>query len=218
MASSAARLALEVTVSIPWRVVPSFCGARGEGDMATSKCGHCGESLFELKTIEPAGGVYKVNMVQCSACGAVVGAVYDFNAGVMLPAAGEEDRRHCRAGRPHRCRPARDRGGSEPVMSTRSPSASLAPQVVDGEIGQRPHPVLQRRLVDMEQRRVIGRRLVRILIRRGDAQKEEHAGDDLGEEREILGARRRARDPSPARAPTPSPRLRVPHRVSAGSL
>ena len=52
--------------------------------MATSKCGHCGEGLFELKTIEPAGGVYKVNMVQCSACGAVVGAVYDFNAGVML--------------------------------------------------------------------------------------------------------------------------------------
>ena len=49
-----------------------------------AKCGHWGEGLFELKTIEPAGGVYKVNMVQCSACGAVVGAVYDFNAGVML--------------------------------------------------------------------------------------------------------------------------------------
>ena len=52
--------------------------------MATSKCGHCGEGLFELKTIEPVGGTYKVNMVQCSACGAVAGAVYDFNAGVML--------------------------------------------------------------------------------------------------------------------------------------
>jgi len=38
--------------------------------MATSKCGHCGEGLFELKTIEPVGGTYKVNMVQCSACGA----------------------------------------------------------------------------------------------------------------------------------------------------
>src|SRR5260370_23418110 len=60
-------------------------GARGGGgDMATSKCGHCGEGLFELKTIEPGGGTYKVNMVQCSTCGAVVGAVYDFNAGVML--------------------------------------------------------------------------------------------------------------------------------------
>jgi hypothetical protein len=56
----------------------------GGGDMATSKCGHCGGGLFELKTIEPVGGTYKVNMVQCSACGAVVGAVYDFNAGVML--------------------------------------------------------------------------------------------------------------------------------------
>jgi hypothetical protein len=57
----------------------------GEGaTLATSKCGHCGEGLFELKTLVPAGGTYKVNMVQCSACGAVVGAVYDFNAGVML--------------------------------------------------------------------------------------------------------------------------------------
>ena len=52
--------------------------------MAISKCGHCGEGHFELKTIEPGGGAYKVNMVQCSSCGAVVGAVYDFNAGVML--------------------------------------------------------------------------------------------------------------------------------------
>ncbi|HMJ99648.1 MAG TPA: hypothetical protein VK552_10065 [Reyranella sp.] len=73
----------------PGRRLDSMAGCAivlrlGGGDMATSKCGHCGEGLFELKTIEPVGGSYKVNMVQCSACGAVVGAVYDFNAGVML--------------------------------------------------------------------------------------------------------------------------------------
>jgi hypothetical protein len=90
MAAAAARLAAEVGALDAARRLGSVAdGAiilrlEGRGDMATSKCGHCGEGLFELKTIEPAGGVYKVNMVQCSACGAVVGAVYDFNAGVML--------------------------------------------------------------------------------------------------------------------------------------
>ena len=84
--------------------------------MATSKCGHCGEGLFELKTIEPVGGTYKVNMVQCGACGAVVGAVYDFNAGVMLQLQEKKiDDIAELVGQIDVA--ARGRGGSEPTMT-----------------------------------------------------------------------------------------------------
>ena len=41
--------------------------------MAQTKCGHCGAHGFEVKLVTPAGAAHAVEMVQCSACGAVVG-------------------------------------------------------------------------------------------------------------------------------------------------
>jgi hypothetical protein len=41
--------------------------------MATSKCGACGKTHFELVPATPNGCRYQVNFVQCSACGVVIG-------------------------------------------------------------------------------------------------------------------------------------------------
>jgi len=52
--------------------------------MATSKCLSCNNHYFELQTIEPSGGKYKLNAVQCSSCGAVVGVIEYYDSGVLL--------------------------------------------------------------------------------------------------------------------------------------
>ena len=43
--------------------------------MAQSKCGHCGKHDFEQKTIKPAGATERVDVIQCSTCGTVVGTL-----------------------------------------------------------------------------------------------------------------------------------------------
>lgn len=43
--------------------------------MATSKCPKCGATEFEVKTIKPNGVSYKVELLQCAVCGAVLGAL-----------------------------------------------------------------------------------------------------------------------------------------------
>lgn len=52
--------------------------------MALTKCGGCGKSLFEMKTLEPTSSRYKINVVQCSFCGVPVGTVDYLNTAVTL--------------------------------------------------------------------------------------------------------------------------------------
>ncbi|MDT5121819.1 MAG: hypothetical protein QOC96_1301 [Acidobacteriota bacterium] len=52
--------------------------------MAYSTCPKCNSHSFEMKEAEPANAMYKVNFVQCSSCGAVVGVMDYFNIGVLL--------------------------------------------------------------------------------------------------------------------------------------
>jgi hypothetical protein len=52
--------------------------------MAMSKCAACKGSYFEVVTKEPRGANYKINFVQCTGCGAVVGVMEFFNAGKLL--------------------------------------------------------------------------------------------------------------------------------------
>ena len=52
--------------------------------MATSICPKCENPYFELKENLPAGSKVAVQFVQCSTCGAVVGAMewYDIGTGL----------------------------------------------------------------------------------------------------------------------------------------
>jgi hypothetical protein len=43
--------------------------------MAISTCGKCGGHSFELALFTPIGETRKLTLVQCSACGAAVGAI-----------------------------------------------------------------------------------------------------------------------------------------------
>jgi hypothetical protein len=52
--------------------------------MAFSKSIACNSTFFEVVTKEPRGSNYKVNFIQCSACGAVVGVMEYLNAGQVL--------------------------------------------------------------------------------------------------------------------------------------
>jgi hypothetical protein len=52
--------------------------------MALSSCPKCNGHSFEVKTIEPSGGNYKENAVQCRSCGVVVGVVGYYNPGALL--------------------------------------------------------------------------------------------------------------------------------------
>jgi len=51
--------------------------------MAISKCGSCQGTRFELKEAGPAGAQFKINFIQCSACGVVVGVTDYFNVPAM---------------------------------------------------------------------------------------------------------------------------------------
>lgn len=49
----------------------------------SSTCPKCATSYFELKEAEPRNSEYKIIFVQCSSCGAVVGTMPYFDAGVI---------------------------------------------------------------------------------------------------------------------------------------
>jgi len=52
--------------------------------MALSSCPKCGNHLFEVQTVEPMHSNYKLNCVQCSSCGTVVGALEYLNLGAHI--------------------------------------------------------------------------------------------------------------------------------------
>lgn len=52
--------------------------------MAISKCPKCDNTFFELVENSPAKSKYKLSFVQCSRCGAVVGAMDYLNIGTVL--------------------------------------------------------------------------------------------------------------------------------------
>jgi hypothetical protein len=54
--------------------------------MASPKCPHCNGTFFALSTIEPVGAQYKANLIICNQCGAPVGAMEYYDAGVLLKA------------------------------------------------------------------------------------------------------------------------------------
>lgn len=51
--------------------------------MAYSTCPKCTSTSFEVKEAEPRGSSYKLIFVQCSSCGAVVGTMPYYDAGVL---------------------------------------------------------------------------------------------------------------------------------------
>ena len=53
--------------------------------MAISTCNECGGHTFELALFTPVGDSRKLTLVQCSACGAAVGAL-DPSAGPQIEA------------------------------------------------------------------------------------------------------------------------------------
>jgi hypothetical protein len=57
--------------------------------MAFPKCPHCDSAFYQLAIIEPAGSNYKANLVICSGCGAPVGALDYYDAGVLIQEQGE---------------------------------------------------------------------------------------------------------------------------------
>jgi hypothetical protein len=52
--------------------------------MAQSRCPKCLKTEFELKESAPVGSRYKLWMVQCAACGAVVGTMEFVSVGSMV--------------------------------------------------------------------------------------------------------------------------------------
>jgi predicted nucleic-acid-binding Zn-ribbon protein len=52
--------------------------------MAYSTCPKCDSHYFELKEIEPSNSRFKLNAVQCSSCGAVVGVTEYHNVGTIV--------------------------------------------------------------------------------------------------------------------------------------
>lgn len=51
--------------------------------MAHSTCPKCTSASFEVKEAEPRNSSYKLIFVQCSSCGAVVGVLPYYDAGVL---------------------------------------------------------------------------------------------------------------------------------------
>ena len=51
---------------------------------SATKCGHCSATSWEVKTIEPIGGNYRQNVLQCANCGVPIGTLDFFNLGNLL--------------------------------------------------------------------------------------------------------------------------------------
>ena len=58
-------------------------GARG-GKVASSTCIKCGNHIFELVEQEPINAAFRLNFVQCSSCGGVVGVLDHFNIAQLI--------------------------------------------------------------------------------------------------------------------------------------
>jgi transcription initiation factor IIE alpha subunit len=52
--------------------------------MAFSSCPKCNNSFFEIVENTPARSNFKLQFVQCSSCGAVVGVMEYFNTGAKI--------------------------------------------------------------------------------------------------------------------------------------
>ena len=52
--------------------------------MATSKCGACESTLFEIKVVEPKGAQFKHYFIQCQRCGVPVGVIEYQNSAKLL--------------------------------------------------------------------------------------------------------------------------------------
>lgn len=52
--------------------------------MAASTCIKCGNGNFELVQYTPRNSAFKLNFIQCSHCGGVVGAVDFYNIGEII--------------------------------------------------------------------------------------------------------------------------------------
>jgi hypothetical protein len=50
----------------------------------STKCGHCNATVWEIKTIDPAGANFKQSVLQCASCGVPVGVLDYYNLGSML--------------------------------------------------------------------------------------------------------------------------------------
>src|SRR5205085_696909 len=86
-------------------------------------------------------------------------------------------------------RPASAAGARDALTRVRRESSGVGVEPVDGGVGERAHAERQPGLVDEEERRVVGRRRLRILRWRRDADEEEESGNDMLVEGEILRAR-----------------------------
>lgn len=51
--------------------------------MAYSTCPKCSSTYFEVRESEPRNSTYKLVFVQCSSCGAVVGTMPYYDAGIL---------------------------------------------------------------------------------------------------------------------------------------
>src|SRR5690242_18829758 len=66
-----------------WRLYGRPSGARG-GKVASSTCIKCGNHIFELVEQEPISSAFRLNFVQCSCCGGVVGVLDHFNIAQLI--------------------------------------------------------------------------------------------------------------------------------------
>lgn len=60
------------------------CPEQGKTAMARSTCPKCDNTRFEVKVVTPNGSNFKLQFVQCSVCGAVVGVLERLNLGSLL--------------------------------------------------------------------------------------------------------------------------------------
>lgn len=58
--------------------------------MATTQCAKCGSHGFEMVHYTPKGSRFKLNFVQCSSCGAVVGVLDYYNIGNLIAELGQK--------------------------------------------------------------------------------------------------------------------------------
>ena len=58
--------------------------AASGGKVASSTCIKCGNHIFELVEQEPINAAFRLNFVQCSSCGGVVGVLDHFNIAQLI--------------------------------------------------------------------------------------------------------------------------------------
>ena len=58
--------------------------------MAMSTCTKCGKTQLEVKEVTPVESNFKLNFVQCTSCGGVIGVIDYFNVGELIHRLAEE--------------------------------------------------------------------------------------------------------------------------------